>query len=302
MSRQEPDISATQIIRRELIELAVPEDKQASVLITSGSHIGQTYQLEDDESVIGRGPECAIVLEDDGISRLHCRFRREDHDTFVLEDLDSTNGTWVNRARIKSCRIKSGDRIRIGVNTTLRFMLESGDDHGDLRELYQTAIRDALTGVFNKRYLLDRLRAELAYARRHGSPLSVLIFDLDDFKGINDTFGHGAGDTLLAQLGALLLEHTREEDVVARFGGDEFVIVARGTSEAGARDLAERLRRAVLSSVFEDEGRFLRTTLSLGTATTRGEARDIDTLLREADRALYAAKQQGKNRVGVVAE
>lgn len=298
MSRPEPDISATQIIRRELIELVCPEDKQASVLITSGSHIGQTFHLGDDEFVIGRGPECSLALEDDGISRLHCKFRRQDHDTFILEDLRSTNGTWVNRARIKTCRLKSGDHVRIGVNTTLRFMLESGEDHDDLRELYQTAIRDALTGVFNKRYLMDRLRAELAYARRHATPLSVILFDLDDFKGVNDTFGHAAGDMLLAELGALLLEHTREEDVVARFGGDEFMIVARGTSEVGARDLAERLRRAVEASVFEDEGRQVRTTLSLGTTTTRGEARDIEVLLREADKALYVAKLHGKNRVG----
>jgi len=300
MEQQLADISTTRVIRRADIGLADEDDAQrtASLLVISGSGMGELHPLQAPRTTLGRDPECGLVIDDEGISRVHCAFVREGHDAVRVEDLDSTNGTWVNRAKIRACDLKNGDRIRVGANTILRFLLESPGDQAHYQSLYHAAIRDELTGAFNKRHLMERLAAEVAFARRHGSELTLILFDIDDFKHVNDTFGHAAGDALLSQLGSLLLEHTREEDVVARFGGDEFAILARGTCAQGAWELAERLRRAVQGTVFEEESVEIRATLSIGTATMLGtRPMTVEELFKTADRALYVAKETGKNRV-----
>jgi diguanylate cyclase (GGDEF)-like protein len=286
--------SSTRVIRR--MEIDGLEDRVATLLVMSGHCKGELLSLEVGATTLGRDALCDIVIPDDGISREHCRFHH-DGDAVWVEDLGSTNGTWLDRQRItRRVKLESGTRVRLGAGTLLRFVLQSEVDRAYYEELRAAAVRDPLTGVFNKRHLQERLRAELAYATRHSEPLALIIFDVDHFKQINDGYGHAAGDAVLAQLGAVLVTHTRGEDVIARFGGDEFVILARGTDIDGAQRLAERLRQGVARFAFSHDGREIGVTLSIGVAAVAG-GQPADDLFNVADAALYEAKARGRDTV-----
>jgi diguanylate cyclase (GGDEF)-like protein len=158
---------------------------------------------------------------------------------------------------------------------------------------------DGLTGVYNRKHLEERITTELSYAERHGTPLSIVIIDVDHFKKVNDTYGHLAGDAVLKAVSALLKSTVRPEDIVARYGGEEFVIVARGTDAPAAVVLANRLREAVAAETIDFEGKAINVTSSAGVASLAccEPPRDRAALLGTADRRLYAAKQGGRNRV-----
>ncbi len=159
------------------------------------------------------------------------------------------------------------------------------------------AAHDALTGLANRRAALDRLGSEVARARRSGTPLSVLMLDLDRFKVVNDTWGHAAGDLVLVETAGILRGELRGEDLGVRFGGEEFLAILPGTDVAAARHVAERIRRRTAESRVETgDGDAIRITISIGVATLEGPEAP-STLVARADAALYRAKQGGRNRV-----
>src|SRR5690606_34939014 len=167
---------------------------------------------------------------------------------------------------------------------------------GEIQEqMFESALRDGLTKAYNKRFFETRLDEEVAYALRQDSRLSLLLFDLDHFKNINDKYGHLAGDYVLVELSALVTETSRREDVFARVGGEEFAILSRGLTCAQAKDFGERIRRAIDEHVFEYEGTVLPVTSSVGVACIPGSGADSPTaLVGAADVALYRAKTSGR--------
>jgi diguanylate cyclase (GGDEF)-like protein/PAS domain S-box-containing protein len=167
--------------------------------------------------------------------------------------------------------------------------------------LLEQAVRDVLTGLFNRRYMVETLEREIAGALRCESPISIIMLDLDRFKEINDNHGHRAGDLVLAATGKILLAHTRQMDIACRFGGEEFVIIMPTTPLDTARDRAESIRKAIEGLRVDDGGGPLRVTASAGVATFPFHGCDGEATLRAADLALYAAKASGRNTV-VVAE
>lgn len=168
-----------------------------------------------------------------------------------------------------------------------------------LREtLRDQSIHDALTGLFNRRFLEEALAREISVAQRRGSAFSLIMIDLDHFKRINDTFGHDAGDSLLRDFGAFLLSHIREYDIACRYGGEEFICILPETQPEQAQERAEELRSTITTLRFEHHGRALgRITMSIGVAAYPGHGRTKDRLLKAVDEALYQAKEQGRNRV-----
>lgn len=164
---------------------------------------------------------------------------------------------------------------------------------GLLTQLRDAASTDALTGLMNRRGFGERFAQELARAGRTGQPLSLVLGDIDRFKGVNDRFGHASGDRALARVAAVLRAGSRVTDVPARVGGEEFALLLPDTDAAGAFVVAERLRAAV-SGVTDEAGRAL--TMSFGIATSPDHGSDPDALMRIADAALYAAKGQGRDR------
>lgn len=187
-------------------------------------------------------------------------------------------------------RLFAGERI-VGVQQQLTEAREA---------LREQAIRDALTGLFNRRYLEEALARELRRAEHGNLPLSLLMIDLDHFKDFNDRHGHAAGDAVLKELGVLLHQQTRREDVACRLGGEEFVLILPGASSAVAARRSEQIRQAIRQATVESEGKRLESaTVSVGVACFPEHGTTAETLLASADQALYRAKREGRDRVFV---
>lgn len=270
---------------------------RAYLIVLTGSNVGEMFRINPGESVIGRGQGVAVRLIDDGISRKHARILQAG-DKVVLEDLQSSNGTYVNGDQVSTAELRDGDKIRLGSTTVLKFSYNDHLDESFQQQMYDAALRDALTRAFNKKYFIDRLDTEIAYARRHQQALSLVMFDVDFFKRVNDTYGHIAGDYVLARLARIAASAVRTEDVFARYGGEEFGVICRGVGLANAGVLAERLRTLILANNFEHEGQRLPVTISAGVAAyPEIDAKTSVELIAAADEALYEAKRTGRNRV-----
>ena len=272
--------------------------KRPCVTVLTGTASGQLFKLPRGNTVLGRASNVEIRLADEGISRHHAKLWVET-DKIMLEDLESRNGTFVNGSKISTpTALRDGDKIQIGATTVLKFAFQDGLDESFHENLLSSALRDPLTKLFNKRYFLDRLDSELKFARRHGAAVSLLLLDIDHFKQVNDTHGHLAGDAVLTNLASVLLRAVRNEDVVARFGGEELGIILRATPLDHALHLAERLRKTVEHTPTPHGGRELRVTVSIGAAEyPSAKVERIEELIEAADRALYRAKGGGRNRV-----
>jgi two-component system cell cycle response regulator len=262
----------------------------------TGPGMGSRYMLADSRLTLGRDNDCDICLSDLSVSRHHARIQ-PGMDGYYVVDLQSTNGTFVNDKAASMCKLKDGDYLRFG-NWIFRYLTGGNVEADYHEEIYRLTIIDALTGIHNKRYLLDFLDRELARSARHRRPLAMGILDIDHFKIINDQMGHLAGDHALRELAVIIKEATRREELFARYGGEEFAVVWPETSREEAIGIGERLRELVESHLFGYEGRTFNVTISMGIATTEGEPSLTPTdLIRRADEKLYAAKEAGRNRV-----
>jgi two-component system, cell cycle response regulator len=272
---------------------------RATLTVLSGINAGQVFALDRTDHVIGRGTEADVWIEDGGVSRRHARVSCRSDGRYFVEDLGSTNGTFVASQRIDVCEIRPGDRVQIGPNVTLRFAITDDAEEELQRRLYESSTRDGLTRVYNRKYFSERLTAEVAYSRRHRVKLAVLLLDLDDFKATNDTYGHLAGDMVLRLVSAQMQRLIRVEDLLARFGGEEFVILARSTGKTEAIRLAERIRKAIGELEIPLADRSLEVSVSIGVAALPDVAPDggPNELIALADARLYRAKAAGKNRV-----
>jgi diguanylate cyclase (GGDEF)-like protein len=167
-----------------------------------------------------------------------------------------------------------------------------------LRQLYESSTRDALTGAHNRVHFDERLRTELAYAVRHGTALSLALFDIDHFKRVNDTHGHLAGDQVLRHVARIAARQLRAEDMFARYGGEEFAVILRGIDLSGCVRVAERLRSTIEVLPTGFEKRVIPVTISVGCAMfDDAPERRGESLVARADSRLYAAKRTGRNRV-----
>lgn len=263
----------------------------------TGSAMGSRYPLREKPLVVGRGDDCDVRITDNSVSRRHARIER-DVDGFVVSDLGSTNGTFVNDHPLDGpTSIHDGDYLRVG-NCIYRYLAGGNIEAEYHEEIYRLTIQDGLTRVHNQRSLGDFLDREVARSARHHRPLSVLMFDIDKFKAINDTHGHLCGDFVLRELAACVNVTVRKEDLFARYGGEEFALVLVETPREEACRAAERVRGLVEDFSFRFEATTIRLTVSVGVATTSGDA-DITPakLLKQADDKLYQAKRGGRNRV-----
>ena len=270
---------------------------RAYLIVLAGSNVGEMYRLEEGETFLGRGQTATVKLNDDGISRKHARIFQAGGEV-VIEDLKSANGTNVNGTPVEMQQLKDGDKIRLGSTTILKFTYNDHLDESFQQQMYEAALRDGLTKAFNKKYFLDRLETEIAYARRHNAHLSLLMFDVDHFKRVNDTHGHLAGDFVLQKLAKVAMTTCRVEDVFARYGGEEFGVICRGVPLPSAGVLGERLRAVVETTQFDHEGALLPITISVGVAGhPEVPIETASQLIAAADSALYEAKRGGRNRV-----
>jgi two-component system, cell cycle response regulator len=277
-----------------------PCRSRATLTLLTGTHAGRPVPVGPAGVIVGRAADADLVVDDVAVSRQHARVARASDGCFFVEDLGSTNGTFVGSARIGVALLRQGDVVQLGPHLRIRFAMVDGVEESLNRRLYESSVLDPLTHLFNRRYLADRLIAEVAHARRTKGELALLMADVDCLKQVNDRFGHAAGDRALCIVGARMKRAIRIEDMLARYGGDEFVIVAPGTGGVEALHLAERVRRAIEELQMSAGGRGVRLTLSIGSAALDevGSTDDpIALLLALADSRLYSAKIAGRNRV-----
>jgi two-component system, cell cycle response regulator len=285
----EPQASPTGGVKRD----------RAYLVVLAGASVGEMYKVEGDKTVIGRGQKAQVRLLDDGISREHAQVVVEGNRIY-LEDLGSTNGTFCNGLKVDRRELADGDKILVGSTTILKFTYHDNLDEIFQKQMYESALRDGLTKAFNKKYFTDRLESELTFALRHQSPLVLVMFDIDHFKKVNDTYGHQAGDLVLSELSTLLTAALRAEDVFARYGGEEFAVICRGTDLTQASIVGERMRKAVETHRFTFEGTHIPVTISVGIAGLPDAAvKDATDLVARADKALYQSKHGGRNRVTI---
>jgi diguanylate cyclase (GGDEF)-like protein len=258
------------------------------------------FPLRARAALIGRDGAADLSLTDESVSSHHTLISMDARGIYI-EDLGSRNGTFLNGERVTARRpLADGDQLRLG-STVLKFSMADDLEERALTSLVDLAMRDPLTGAYNRRHLEELLKNELAFAARQGTSLSLVLVDIDHFKRVNDTYGHRAGDVVLQLVATSIQRVLRPYDVLCRFGGEEFVVVARDTTPRNAEILAERIRRRVETLPLEVGGRKFRVTVSAGVVTAAPDAEDLDMegLIEAVDAAMYRAKRAGRNRVVV---
>jgi two-component system cell cycle response regulator len=271
---------------------------RAVLTAMSGLDAGRVFSLDLAETVIGRARDAAAQVSDTSVSRRHARILRVQARRYTVEDVGSTNGVFVNGKKVQRAELCDGDRVQIGTALVFRFDFLAADEEAVARQLYEGSTKDALTRVYNRKHASERLTAEVAYANRHGTPLCMVMFDIDHFKRINDGFGHPAGDGVLRVVAAQIQKTIQAEDLLARYGGEEFIVLARGIQHSNGSVLAERIRKGVERLAIPWSSRTLRATVSIGVASiSECQQRTVEALVALADKRLYRAKGAGRNRV-----
>jgi diguanylate cyclase (GGDEF)-like protein len=282
------------------MELKQAKQQDACLILIRGFPQGQRYFLSKPEMIAGREQSCEIALLDQSISRKHAIIKQTDKEV-TITDLGSSNGTFINDKKIEAHQTKNlnkEDILQLG-NLIFKFL-----PAGELETLYlgnmaTAAYTDALTSIHNKAYLMQILEAESKRSFSLKSPMSLIFFDIDFFKKINDGFGHDAGDYVLKTLSKTIKEeHIRDRDIFARYGGEEFVIILLNTEQTTGELRAEQIRKGIESQVFTYETKNIPVTISLGvTSLDLDKETDITEILKQADQALYQAKNAGRNQV-----
>jgi two-component system cell cycle response regulator len=295
------DDNATLVIRDIKAALAASDEeaktKPACLLVVGGELNGSIYDLLPGETVAGRNPDCPIALDFQGISRRHFMVEVDEHGAKV-HDLGSSNGTYLNNEKIEGNRpLSRGDVIKVGA-VALKYLPKGDPERLTYDKLHEDANTDGLTKCYNKKYFNDALENEVKKSKVTGKPLTLIIFDLDHFKKLNDNFGHDAGDYVLKEKSRVIREGgIRQGDVFARYGGEEFCILLPNTNLKQGFEIAERLRKLIEKHEFIYDGKRLPVTTSIGVADYRQGVSTGTDLFKRADASVYKSKEGGRNQV-----
>jgi two-component system cell cycle response regulator len=272
-------------------------DKKPFLYVLSGPQVGRKYALVEARTKVGRSSKVTVTISDRQISREHFEIILDDQGA-LLRDLGSKNGTHINGVRLDEHRLRDGDKIQVSAETIMKFTLQDVTESHFHDRLYSMATRDPVTNAYNRRHFLEQFAEAFEFAVTEEQPLSLLMLDIDHFKAVNDTHGHLAGDEALRQLARWLRSELRSDDLLSRFGGEEFAVLLRDTPEERAVRIAERMRRTVQQSQVTWEDRSFNVTISIGVATHSVDCPfpNPEAIIREADTCLYISKDNGRNR------
>ena len=302
--KKPPEGEETRILADKTYQVRIKEaDKSPpSLVILMGpkGYVGRQWLLNKPEMIIGRSVNSDVFVDDPSVSRSHAKLEVNPMAEVSLIDLGSRNKTIINTKHLPEARnykLKNNDQIRMG-NIIFKFMAKGTLESASSVNIYSQAQRDALTGIYNRMALANRAPEAMKRAEFLGEPLSIILFDIDHFKKLNDTFGHDLGDSILKGMASLVQNHLlRSPDFFVRYGGEEFMILLADTTLHKALEVGERLRHKIENSVFHEfEKEKIHITISLG-VVEKAPRENWTALVKRCDEALYLAKTQGRNRI-----
>ncbi len=271
----------------------------ACLLAIGGELNGSLFDLGPGVTTIGRSPNNTYAMDFEGVSRHHSQIRMVDETgEAFLKDLGSTNGTFLNNQEVKNeLPLKKGDVIKIGV-LALQYLPKGDPERLTYEKLHREANCDGLTQCYNKAYFNREADRAVSRHKLTKEPLSIIVFDIDHFKRVNDTYGHDGGDYIIKEMAAVIQEHgVRDGDILARYGGEEFVVMLPRTDLEYAFRIAERIRALVEKHTFTYEEKDIAVTVSVGVADLRRGVKTGTDLFKLADQGVYFSKEAGRNRV-----
>jgi diguanylate cyclase (GGDEF)-like protein len=300
------DISEkTSVLQSDTFKLRIAQAGQAPpalvLLVGPAASVGRQWPLEDTDRIVGRAPNAHVFVDDRSVSKFHAKLVLSAGDVSII-DLESTNKTVVNGKIIQPLvpvKLKNNDQIKIG-NIIFKFLERGSIETVASAQTFDRSNTDALTGIANRGALNTQAPESFKRSSLIGIPLSLLIFDIDKFKSVNDSFGHPAGDYVLQEVAKVVRDKLiRGNDFFARSGGEEFCLLLLGTPPPLAEEIAERIRATIESHAFMFEGTMIPITISLGVAYKMESDQSWEEIYERADKAMYHSKNSGRNRVSV---
>ena len=275
------------------------QDERAFILFISGPLMGKMYLIEKSHTIIGRSIHADIVIHDSRISRQHARISMEGK-KILIEDLRSTNGTFVNAERIMRQELKNGDKVYLPPDHVFKFAVGDEAERMFQKEMYQLANYDAVTNTSNKHVFIKQLREVFSFATSTDWGLALLMIDIDSFKNVNDSYGHPAGDHVLHGVAQRIRKTVRDEDILARYGGDEMAVILSGIDSDNVLSIAERIRTTIADRPFYFQNHVIPVTVSIGIAVFgQNNFQSVEEFIAHADDRLYRSKTNGRNRVSL---
>ncbi len=298
-SKKQPATEEVQILQGAWGKLS----SRPTLLCLSGVQAGLLLPIDiiSLPFIIGRDEEqCKLFIDSPEISRQHAHIEQRSDQQLYIVDRNSTNGVFVNNDRVESYALQPNDKIRFGPHSIWKFFYQDAEEFQYYQQMYSNASEDYLTGALNRRNF-DRIVArEIAFALRHQRRITIALCDIDHFKRINDTYGHAAGDQILKEFVQRIKGQLRQEDLLSRYGGEEFSLMLREITSKQSIVLLERLRLTIANKPFQTEEGPVSVTVSIGTITYHPkdlEKQTPHTMLQHADKMLYTSKEEGRNRV-----
>lgn len=296
----------TSVVSSETFKIRMSEAKNAPpalVLLMGPAHlIGKQWSIEKSEYVIGRSPDSHIFVEDRSVSKRHALVTLSGSEVSIM-DLSSTNGTEVSGQLLTpntKRKLANNEQIKVG-SVIFKFLEQGNIETVSARSTFDKTQLDPLTQIFNKGALLSQGEEVFKKAKVAQMALSVIVFDLDNFKSLNDTYGHQAGDYVLRELADVVSQKLiRKGDFFARFGGEEFCLILLGSNLQKGVEVAERVRATIEAHPFQYKDTSLKVTISAGVASLEGAMSSWSELFEKADQASYVSKKNGKNKVSTI--
>lgn len=304
----ESSIDKTSVVPSDTFKVRIAQAGQAPpclvLLVGPQNMIGRQWPLQSQNVILGRAETANVHVEDKSISKSHAKFFIKGGEVSIM-DLESTNKTVVNGKIIPSLQpivLTNNDQIKTG-NVIFKFLEKGNIETVSAAETFGRGMIDPLTGINNKGSFDTNANENFRKSELLGANLCIITFDIDHFKKINDNYGHQAGDYVLKELVFLIKDtQIRGNDFFARTGGEEFSLLLLGSKESEARDVAERIRLKIEAHTFNYQDTVISVTVSLGVSSKMETDRTWQEIFERADRALYASKYGGRNRVTVFGE
>ena len=265
--------------------------------LIAGKWIGKSWALEKDH-ILGRDKSASgIYLPEQSLSRSHIQFKIQDN-SVQIKDLNSTNGSFLNNEKLdpkKIYALKNNDLLRLGT-LVFKFISKGNIEAQSILFIREKIYTDPLCQIYNRRFVEEKGSELFIQCQKQNTPLTLITFDIDYFKNINDQYTHLGGDFILLSLSAQVQKWIRQEDIFCRIGGEEFIILLKSPLKEACL-IAEKIRKNIEKETFKFEDHYIRVTLSAGVAEIQKEDKEWTDLYKRADQAVYTSKKTGRNKV-----